>query len=178
MEKRKECCENAGNGCCEPGQYMEKKKLLVEYLYLDLKSCERCMGTDEVLEQVLAVLRPALELAGYETDYRKIEMATPELAVQYRFESSPTIRVNGRDIFGTVIESGCSCCGKIAGGDVDCRVFEHNGRLYEIPTKAMLTDAIIGAIHSTPQPEAPNYTLPENLKRFYRGKRKQQEETP
>lgn len=170
MKKQELCCENSGNGCCEPNQPAEKKKLLVEYLYLDLKTCDRCVGTDAVLEQVLAVLRPALELAGYEMEYRKTEMSTAEIAVRYRFESSPTIRVNGRDIFGTIIESSCSCCGRIAGTDMDCRVFEHEGRIYEVPTKEMITNAIIGAIHSAPEPENPDYTLPENLKRFYRGK--------
>jgi hypothetical protein len=55
-----------------------------------------------VLDEVMATLTPALKLAGYEVEYNKIEMKTAELARQYQFLSSPTIRVNGRDIFQMV----------------------------------------------------------------------------
>lgn len=175
MKELESCCEDCGSGCCcESAEPREKKCLLVEYLYLDLKTCDRCVGTDEVLEQVLTILKPALDLAGYEVDYRKCEMTTAEVAVQYRFESSPTIRVNGKDIFGTIIESGCGCCGEIAGTAVDCRVFEHNGRLYEVPTREMITNAIIQSLHAAPEPEKTHYALPENLRRFYAGKAERQ----
>jgi hypothetical protein len=50
----------------------------------------------------MATLTPALKLAGYKIEYNKIEMKTAELARQYQFLSSPTIRVNGRDIFQMV----------------------------------------------------------------------------
>ena len=175
MEKWQPCCEGSDTCCCETAEPVEKKRLLVEYLSLDLNTCDRCAGTDKVLEQVLVILKPALDLAGYEIDYRKYEMATAETARQYRFESSPTIRVNGKDIFGTVIESRCGCCGDIAGTEVDCRVFEHNGRIYEVPTKEMITNAIIASLHSAPEPENTNYALPENLRRFYEGKLKKSE---
>jgi hypothetical protein len=112
-----------------------REKGAVEYLYLDLKTCDRCIGTDTVLDEVMAVLAPALQLAGYLVEYSKIEMKTAELAERYRFISSPTIRVNGLDICGSVKESACSCCGEISGTDVDCRVFEYNGEVYEIPQK-------------------------------------------
>ena len=95
---------NAAPACCcnaEPGT-AKGHPLLIEYLYLDLSTCDRCIGTDAVLDEVIAVLRPALELAGYTVDYQKREMATPQLAQQYHFLSSPTILVNGQDIFGTV----------------------------------------------------------------------------
>ena len=42
-------------------------------------------------------------MSGYAVDYRKCEMTTDEIAGQYRFLSSPTIRVNGNDIFEEVI---------------------------------------------------------------------------
>ncbi|MGN0743023.1 MAG: DUF2703 domain-containing protein, partial [Candidatus Fimadaptatus sp.] len=144
--------------------------LLIEYLYLDLHTCERCIGTDAVLDEVISALRPALELAGYAVDYRKREMATPELAEQYRFLSSPTIRVNGRDIFGTVQESGCSCCGEIAGADVNCRVFEYEGGLHEVPSREMLANAILLSLSAQPECGCGEYELPQNLRRFYAGK--------
>ena len=148
----------------------DDRKLLIEYLYLDLHTCERCIGTDAVLDEVVAALRPALELAGYAVDYRKREMATPELAEQYRFLSSPTIRVNGRDIFGTVQESSCNCCGEIAGADVNCSVFEYEGGLYEVPSREMLANAILLSLSAQPECGCGAYELPQNLRRFYAGK--------
>ena len=74
------------------------KQVLVEYLYLDLQSCERCIGTDNVLDEVMEVLTPALEMAGYDVTYIKTEVETAEQAIDLRFEASPTVRVNGQDI--------------------------------------------------------------------------------
>lgn len=146
------------------------KKLTIEYLFLDLRTCDRCIGTDAVLDEVVAALRPALELAGYTVDYKKCEMTTAEIAAQYRFLSSPTIRVNGTDIFGEVWESNCGCCGDIAGVAVDCRVFGYEGKRYEVPTKEMLADLILKSLTAAPGCSHGEYTLPENLRRFYKGK--------
>lgn len=96
-------------GCCCSANKPEKE-IKIEYLFLDLNTCDRCVGTDAVLDEVVAVLRPALELAGYQVVYRKQEIANVELAESYRFLSSPTIFVNGQDIFGTIVESDCGCC--------------------------------------------------------------------
>ena len=152
---------------------MDERKVFIEYLYLDLKTCERCVGTDKVLEEVLEVLTPALKLAGYEVEYRKKEMTSAEEAKEYNFVSSPTIRVNGKDICDSVMENDCGCCGDISGTQVDCRVFEYEGKQYEVPPKAMLAELILKAAFS---PKATRnfkeYKLPENLRRFYEGKTK------
>jgi NAD-dependent dihydropyrimidine dehydrogenase PreA subunit len=113
--------------CSCGGEHIATKTVLVEYLYLDLQTCERCVGTDQELGEVIMSLTPALALAGYSIDYRKIEMTTRELAIQHRFLSSPTIRVNGQDICASVSENDCGCCGEISGTQVDCRVFEYGG---------------------------------------------------
>ena len=81
---------------------LRQYKQRIEYLYLDLKTCDRCVGTDAVLDEVVETLRPALELAGYQLSYRKQEVYTVEIAASYRFLSSPTILVNGQDIFDTI----------------------------------------------------------------------------
>ncbi len=157
---------SCGGGC------NKTKTVLVEYLYLDLKTCERCVGTDQVLDEVILVLTPALALAGYSLEYRKLEMTTRELAIQHRFLSSPTIRVNGRDICASVAENDCGCCGEISGTQVDCRVFEYGGETYEVPPKAMIAEGILAAIFGTKENASPQgeYCLPENLKRFFDGK--------
>ena len=159
-------------GCSCGGDVLATKTVLVEYLYLDLNTCERCVGTDQELKEVLDTLSPALTLAGYSVEYRKIEMATHENAIKHRFLSSPTIRVNGRDICATVAENDCGCCGEISGTQVDCRVFEYNGEAYEVPPKAMLAKSILAAVFGDNQEAQRDqaYTLPENLRSFYDGK--------
>ena len=147
-----------------------EKTIRIEYLYLDLNTCDRCVGTDEVLDEVVAVLKPVLELAGYQISYQKQEITTAEVAETYRFLSSPTILVNGRDIFGAITESDCGCCGDIAGVQVDCRVYEYEGKTYEVPTKEMLADAILKTIYTPAPCTCGEYQLPENLKRFFEGK--------
>ena len=148
-------------------------KATVEYLYLDLNTCDRCIGTDNVLDEVMLTLTPAIKLAWFDVEYRKIKMDTAELAGQYKFLSSPTIRVNGQDICQSVAESNCGCCGEISGTDVDCRVFEYNGESYEVPPKEMLAEAILHAVFGQPGSgcSCGSYELPENLKTFYIGKK-------
>lgn len=155
-------------GCNEVPQ----KKVQVEYLYLDINSCERCIGTDAVLDEVMRILTPAFNLAGYEVVYNKIEMKTAEIAIKHQFISSPTIRVNGYDICQSVSENNCGCCGDISGTDVDCRVFEYNRESYEVPPKDMLAEAILKTvfIEDNRGCSCGEYELPDNLRKFFNGK--------
>ena len=151
----------------------KQKEIRIDYLYLDLNTCDRCVGTDAVLEEVIEELTPAFALAGYRIAYRKTEITGEQDAVLHQFVSSPTIRVNGRDICGVVKESDCGCCGEISGTQVDCRVFEYDGKTYEIPPKAMLAEAILkNAFTVTEREKADPYAIPQNLKNFFAGKEK------
>ncbi len=150
---------------------MRNKQVVVDYLYLDLKTCDRCVGTDQVLEEVLGELAPAFELAGYDIIFNLIEITDSELAEKHRFLSSPTIRVNGHDICQSVQENDCGCCGEISGTAVDCRVFEYEDKLYEVPPKEMLAEAVLKYAFVKAEADG-EYTLPENLKRFFEGKEK------
>lgn len=156
---------------------MKKKEVKIEYLYLDLDTCDRCVGTDAVLEDVIVELTPALELTGYSVSYSKIKIDNEELAVQHRLVSSPTIRINGRDICDEVKESDCVCCGEISGTQVDCRVFEYEGKLYEVPPKAMLAEAILRNAFSDAESCSCGcgcYEVPDNLRNFFEGKAKKE----
>ena len=54
---------------------------------------------------------------------------------------------------------------------MDCRVFEYEGILYEVPPKAMLAEAILKKALLTPKSSCcERYELPENLKNFFNGK--------
>jgi NAD-dependent dihydropyrimidine dehydrogenase PreA subunit len=152
---------------------VSKKLLEIDYLYLDLQTCDRCVGTDIVLDEVMMILTPAFQLAGYEVKYRKTKIETEELARQYRFVSSPTIRVNGQDICQSVSENSCGCCSDISGTDVECRIFEYNGETYEIPPKEMLAEAILKTAFKVYDNDCSgdDYEIPENLKSFFAGKK-------
>lgn len=125
--------QGQSDSCCSCGcGTTSKKKVVVEYLYLDIETCGRCIGTDNILDEVMITLTPTLNIAGFEVEYNKIEMNTAEVAKQYKFLSSPTIRVNSQDICQSVEENSCGCCSDISGTDVNCRVFEYNGQTYEV----------------------------------------------
>lgn len=163
----------SGEVCCSCGcGETAEKNVLVEYLYLDLKTCDRCIGTDQVLDEVMGAITPALQLSGYRVENRKVEIDSPELAEKFKFMSSPTIRINGRDIFGEVKENRCGCCGEISGTDVDCRIFEQNGLAYEVPPREMLAEGILRAVFGESQMgcSCGGYELPENLRVFFDGK--------
>lgn len=170
--RAEEATDACGCGCGDECDEASEKKVVVEYLYLDLTTCERCMGTDDELDEVMMVLTPALELAGFDVQYKKVEMATTEIARQYRFLSSPTVRVNGQDICKSVTENSCGCCSEISGTDVDCRVFEYGGHSYEVPPKEMLAEAILRTAfgESDGGCGCGDYEMPNNLKMFYEGK--------
>jgi len=160
-------------GCEELSEETPKKKIVIEYLYLDLQTCDRCIGTDNVLDEVMTTLTPALTIAGFEVEYNKIEMKTAEIATHYKFLSSPTIRVNGQDICQAVAENSCGCCSDISGTDVSCRVFEYNEETYEVPPQKMLAEAILNAVFGQVETTCScgEYQLPENLREFFAGKK-------
>ena len=170
MSKKQEqqpCC------CCTEAE--KKKEVRIDYLYLDLHTCDRCVGTDAVLEEVLKELTPAFTLAGYSISYNKIEIKSEKDAIENKFVSSPTIRVNGFDICDEVQESDCGCCGEISGTQVDCRVFAYEGQLYEVPPKAMLAESVLKRAFDAEKNRCCEcYELPENLKNFFRGKNKKE----
>lgn len=144
----------------------------VTYLFLDLSVCDRCIGTEDVLDEVMCELGPVLESKGYRIIYEKQEVTSAEIAEKYRFISSPTILVNGRDIFDTVIEKDCGCCGKIAGDKIDCRVYEYDGRLLDVPPKKMIAEAVLRKVCEEDMDADEEYVLPDNLRRFFEGRKR------
>lgn len=146
------------------------KQLKIDFLYLDLNTCDRCMGTDDTLNEALMELSGVLHTLGYEPAVNKVNITTRELAKQYHFISSPTIRVNGQDICWQITENNCGCCGDLCGDTVDCRTFTYENRTYEQPPKALLMDGILRAIYGQNPQNDTAYILPENLERFFAGR--------
>lgn len=165
-------CGCGCSGCCSPNS--ETKKLLIDFLFLDLSTCERCMGTDENLNEAIEDVASVLKSAGYDAVINKVNITTKELALQYEFISSPTIRINGKDIALELKESTCKDCGDICGDDVDCRVWTYKGTDYNEPPKELIVNAILKEVYGGNERalvEREPYKLPTNLKVFFDGKK-------
>jgi len=163
------CCDSdCSCGCDTAAAVSAVKDLNIDFLYLDLNTCERCMATDETLKEAIEVLSGVFDILGYQVKLNSVNISSEGLAEEYRFLSSPTIRVNGADICAEVQESDCADCGALCGDSVDCRVFVYEGVGYEQPPVAMIVDGILKAIYGQ-KPEEKPYVMPENLKKFFAG---------
>jgi hypothetical protein len=182
--QRSNCCDSgAGSSCCGSpraatgvaGTEINHKRLDIELLYLDLDVCNRCQGTEDSLYKVLLEVEHVLEATGVEVSIVKRHVETEEQAREWRFVSSPTIRLNGRDIQLQAKESLCESCGDLVGEPVDCRVWVYQGHEYTIPPKGLIIEAILKEVYGGAEPvaEAPlaGDDIPENLKRFFAAKR-------
>lgn len=145
------------------------KPVVVQLLFLDLSTCTRCRGTDSVLEEAVHDVASVAEARGAEVRVEKTHVRTAEQARALGFQSSPTIRVNGRDVGGDPRESGCKECGEICGSDVDCRVWIWEGKELNAPPKALVVDAIVRELYgiaTAPVAVMPR-EIPENLRKFF-----------
>ncbi|MCR4419382.1 MAG: DUF2703 domain-containing protein [Clostridia bacterium] len=169
------CCGPTATGGCDAVATREAgpRRLRVEFLYLDREQCSRCRETERVLEEALGEVGPVLRTTGIELEVHKVHVQTEEQARRLGLVSSPSIRVNGRDLVGELRESRCDCCSDLCGDEVDCRVWIYQGKEYDVPPKALLVEALLRAVYGgepAGPPPAPG-KLPDNLRRFFRGRR-------
>jgi Domain of unknown function (DUF2703) len=152
------------------------ERVRIDFLFLDLTTCTRCLGADHSLESALDVVGDVLRASGVEIEVNKVLVESAEQARELRFVSSPTIRVDGQDIALELRESSCGseACSDGCGAQTACRVWVHRGREYTEPPVAMVLDAILRRVYGagpTPGATGPaGYELPENLARFFAGK--------
>jgi len=169
------CCGGSSGGCGpqtgpDAGTGVTPREIGIEFSYLDLNTCERCVSTGDTLDEALAVLAPAFRALGVTTRVNKVNIISRELAEQYRFVSSPTIRVNGVDICAELTESHCGDCSDLSGCSTDCRVFVHQGREYEQPPVGMIVDGILRVLYGPPAvADHEPYELPGNLAGYFNG---------
>lgn len=169
-KRKKSCCSNS-DGCCSSSDKSDinKREIIIDFLYLDVTVCDRCQGTDNSLDEAILNVSNVLKATGVEVKLNKINVISEELAKKYKFLTSPTIRINGRDIQMDYKESLCESCGDLCNDEVDCRVWIYQGKEYTKPPKAMIIEAILKEVYggNSEQNEQDEYEIPENLKKFY-----------
>ena len=149
----------------------------IELVVIDLSVCARCVPTGDQLQKAVRLLAPVAEALGIELKYRAIIVQSAEEARQHALLSSPTIRINGRDIAQDIRESVCESCGDLTGNNtrVDCREWHYRGKVYASAPLPLLLEAIMGAmLHIDKEPPvspAPLEELPENLKKYFDNKK-------
>jgi hypothetical protein len=147
----------------------------IELLALDLTTCGRCTRTETNLDAALATVAERLRRDGVAVTVTKTVVRTAEQAERLRFASSPTLRVNGRDIALELRESECRDCGELCGcaGNVACRVWVWQGVEHLEAPEALIVDAVLGATRGAPgtaSTGAGEFRLPENLRAFFAAK--------
>ena len=180
-------CNSGGCGCSSTvGQNPQaaseaeagRKRVEVEFLYLDLDVCSPCRSTESNIEAAFAQVSGMLESAGAELTLKKIHVQSFKQAVELGFLTSPTIRVGGRDLQLDFRENHCATCSEVSGTKTDCRVWLYGGREYSAPPPAMIVEAVLREVYGGAPAAAARVvgteTALENLARFFEAKRRKE----
>jgi hypothetical protein len=157
-----------------PATTMATSTLQMEFLYLDLDTCTRCRATDATLLEAIDRTHPALEAAGVAVSVTKTLVASEAQARALGFVSSPTIRIDGVDIAGELVESACDSCSEscACNGGVDCRDWVWQGQRSQEPPLGLIVEAIMrhaggtGPRSATLSPPGSG-TVPANLRQYF-----------
>jgi len=147
----------------------------LEFLYLDLNTCTRCVGTNQNLETAIQSVADVLAFTKTELSVNKVLIENEEQAREHQFVTSPTIRVQGRDIALEIHESQCDSCTELCGCEegTNCREWVYQGEVYLEAPVGLIVEAILGEIFSnapTATAVPPTNTVPDNLKNFFAAK--------
>lgn len=158
------------------GKTATLRTIEMELLALDLTSCTRCVGTLENIQRAIDTVRPVLEATGAQVNVRKLIIESEEQARQYQFVSSPTVRINGKDIAFETLESKCDPCTDLCGCDegTSCRVWRYRGEEYTEAPIGLVVGSMLSEIFGTSSHAVHNTSafreVPENLRRFFKSK--------
>ncbi len=161
----------------KPTSTIQPARILeVELLAIDLSTCTRCTGTLANIEAAIEAVRKVAEPTGTAIRLRKILVESEAEAQRHRFVSSPTVRVDGRDIVFDTLESRCDSCTDLCGCQegTDCRVWRYQGQEFTEAPVGLVVEALLREIAGAPAAAAPadaaGFEVPENLRRFFAGK--------
>ena len=159
----------------------EKRTLPIEFLYLDLTTCGRCVGTGGNLKRAVERLTPTLADVGVALDVRSVHVRNEDDARKYKLKISPTVRINGRDIQPNWDASECGECGELCcsgSTKVECRLWDWEGAKHTVAPVPLIMSAILAeSFPGDGGARAAGREVPENLKTFFRDKAQPEPET-
>lgn len=120
----------------------DRRRVDVEFLFLDRETCTRCAGTESALETALDRIAPLLDDLGVDVVVRPIHVDTADVARRTALEVSPTVRIDRRDVQPNPVTSACSDCGEPG---VDCRLWTYRGETHATPPVELLVEALLRA---------------------------------
>jgi hypothetical protein len=84
-----------------------------------------------------------------EVAVNKVHVESAAQARDLRFVSSPTLRVDGRDLAFELKESACGCdaCTDGSGEPIACRDWTYRGEEYTEAPVGLIVDAILGEVY-------------------------------
>ncbi|MGW8271934.1 MAG: DUF2703 domain-containing protein [Thermodesulfovibrionales bacterium] len=155
---------------------LTQRKVEIDFLYLDLRACTRCKGTDASLDAAISEVSRILNIVGVTVIVRKTHVRTEKQARDMGLASSPTILINGKDIQDRTRESPCESCSDLIGGErCDCRIWTYRGKEYTSAPTALIVDAILREVYGRGKsaccPRRP-LEVSDNIKRFFAAKEK------
>jgi hypothetical protein len=127
-------------------------RVQIELLYLDAETCDPCRATIASAERAAGELREALAQRGIEVELRLTHVADREQARALGFVSSPTVRVDGREIALEVEEDHCGSCSANAGEPIACRTVSHAGERHDHAPAAMIVEAVLAYLRGAELP--------------------------
>lgn len=146
----------------------------IQFLFIALEGCARCTRTDATLDEAVDLLRPALAAIGSSITVTKQLIASEDEAREHAFISSPTLRVNGHDIAGVLVESACDDCTDTCGCDssIACRDWLYQGQRHTEPPVGLIVEAILSELAGPPRAALGTVAseVPDNLRRFFAAK--------
>lgn len=160
---------NIGSAKVKPTREIDLKLLA-----LDLDTCTRCIGTLSNIEVAIDKVKNILDVTNTNINVSKILIESEEHAKAHRFVSSPTIRINDRDIVFETLESECDSCTDLCGceGGVSCRIWKYQGQEYTEAPVGLIVESLMAEIYGSYQEKAEKaetYQVPQNLKQFFAG---------
>lgn len=128
------------------GSGAKAKHIKIEFLYLDLDVCDPCKSSKRATVAALEEAANVVRATGAEIELNQIHVKSLEQAIALGFQTSPTIRVGGKDLQLGFKESHCQTCSELSGAETNCRVWDFQGREHKSLPKAMLTEAVLREI--------------------------------
>lgn len=153
---------------------MEPEVLEIELLAIDLSACTRCLGTLDNIKKAIGIVTPVFHTQGIELKVVEHLIETEQEAILHSFLSSPTVRINGKDIVFETKESRCESCSDLCGcgGGTDCRVWDYRGEDYTEAPVGLIVESLLREFQNDPKPHSVTEFkgVPENLRAFFAGR--------